>query len=550
MNAISLACEPRAQRGLQTANVGRTRAISLPMWYLSLLGLSAWSALIAAMIAMYVQPTPRVHDEFSYMLAADTILHGRLANPTPPVWEALQSFHTVMHPAYASKYPVGAGILVALGMMYGMPLASSWLAVGLLTVCVMWMIAGIMPKRWALLGGLLVSLNPFIQLAWSQSLIHGFLPASGSALLLGGVLRLRRRVEFSSALASGVGVALLAISRPYEGLCSSMICSGLLWFAWKRYAFWDRAQLAFRASLYAAAPVIASLVLIAAHNQAVTGNWRQMPYQLHEAQYGVAPLFVFDSPNLENTARRSDLPTVFHDYHAIDSLNWYRSRVGLSGWSQGVIDAFREMMKLTFPMVGLLAISGLYWAHFQLPRNLIMGVALQIAASACVCWVYSHYLAPMLPWLLLITLLAARKSLKNCSKLQSQVMRLAIFAVLFVQVASLVVFAGFAKTTEAELWSRRRQTVVDQLSADADKHLVLVRYSAEHNVHQEWVYNLADPSASKIVWARYEDGRWINALLQEYPGRKVWEIEADESQPELIEFVVGSNDDSSDTSGH
>src|SRR5947209_5547212 len=138
----------RLERGFMV--MGEKRVLAVISVGLLALGLRL------ALLPILPIPVPGIHDEYSHLLLADTLVHGRLANPTNPMWVHFETFHVNWKPTYASMYFPGQALFLSLGQFFlGHPFWGVWLSNGLMCGAICWALQGWMPPQWALLGGLL-----------------------------------------------------------------------------------------------------------------------------------------------------------------------------------------------------------------------------------------------------------------------------------------------------------------------------------------------------------------------------------------------------------
>jgi len=509
-------------------------------------------AIRAALLPNVPAPQPGFHDDFSYLLAADTFAHGRLANPTHPMWIHFESIHINQKPTYMSMYYAAQGLVMALGqVLTGSPWVGIWLSAGVMCAAICWMLQGWLPPGWALLGGSLAIVRIASFTYWVNSYCGGALAAIGGALVLGALPRIKHHRRTRDAVFLGVGLALLANTRPYESLFFGIPIGivALVWILGKGRPSWR--ELIPRIVLPLGLILAATAVGMGYFLWRVTGSPFRIPYQVNLDTYIAAPYFPWLPLNLRHVYHHPVMEHFYlHEWLMYDYYHARRAPFDLLVTKVSEIYRFYLGPLLALPLLVMLVINRREFLRKSVTGKtgfLVAVCGATFIGLALPVYFLAQYAAPATAAIYALVLQSMRYL--RLWRWRGKPAGLGLVRGIPAMCVLLFLLRAFAPqlhiptpvewrhTWESEHFQNLdRARAVAQLEALPGDQLAIVRYNQYHNSTNEWVYNRADIDAAKIVWARDMDDSGNVELIRYFPHRRVWLAEPDLAPPRLTPY--------------
>jgi hypothetical protein len=497
-----------------------------------------WAGCCLALALHSGLPEPAIHDEFSYLMGADTFLHGRLANPSHPMHRFFEAPHILMEPRYASKYPPGQALILALGKkLFGEP----WYGVLLSGALMMFLITMVCAARASLWPGVavatLVGLVFLPPMYWTYSYWGGCLAAGAGAAVLLSVDFYRRGLAAAAGLIFAAGILTLFVTRPYEGgvFTLAVIIADGFWL------YRERGKSAFgglRGFLPAAVPVIvAGFLWCGFYNAAVTGHLLQLPHSFYDEHFNEGPIFWLlpARPELHLTNAR---------LAALQSRGSAEFQMYSFMHSAGFINALFMTLKPPARLFGWslapLLLVPFAWRDWRI-RPLILLLFLSLFGLSLTTFHFSHYAAPV------IAAIAALSACGTESVWRLRIRSIPVGAIMAAAAFSVALSTPLPRITNPAAYSSSmaafgdtRARIISAFSQTGGEQLIIVRYANPvWQPDMEWVYNSADIDSQRIIFAHDLGAQENAALVQYYAGRRIWLLTQSDTTVRVEPYIAG-----------
>jgi hypothetical protein len=489
----------------------------------------AWTPVVVALLTAAatffvwgsLTRTAVVHDESAYLLQAQLFSKFRFTAPSPPLPQFFEQLYVNLRPALFSKYPPGTSLLLAPGVMAGMP--------GL-PVVVMNALSGalvfVLARRHA--GGVVALLT---WLFWASSFpvqyFHAMylseVPTSLTWLAAWwGVSRWTASGRTRDLAIAAAAIALCGITRPLTAVALAMSVGAVLVVVARRRGnappWLTRRELGTLAGF-----ALAALVFVGVWSWRSTGDPFTTPLSLYTMRY-----VPFD--RLGFGVRAGDAPsaTLPWDQRVTDGSFYEEHRIHTLTTLPGTLVARARMVgrdmwydwRGGLAVIALLGLVGAPLALWVGLGALVVQLLLYLLYAHPARW--SLYYIEGLPVLAFATALGVLRVLElGARRLSSSRARLTL-------VAAMVL--AMAYPTVVTLLQVRAQIVADHGYYDSfraslpdgpDSAIVFVRYAPSHNDGLSLVRNVPDVRSARI-WTVYDRGAENAQLRQLAPRRRAY----------------------------